>query len=262
MRPELLDRLWLWGHEAGGQNQDWGLPRPSRMTLTEAALYLGIPNALMVVYGGKPEPPFDRHARAMLPLRRAVWSIVGDSSSTRNDQATDLDEVVALADTYPNIAGGILDDFFHEPDAQGATARYSVADLAGFRRRLHAAARPLELWVVLYTHQLHLSVAEALAQCDVTTFWTWKARDLPQLEANFTLFEAIAPDVRKVLGCYLWDYGEKQPMPLELFQRQYRLGMEWLRSGRIEGIIFLASCACDLGIDTVEWLRAQLASAP
>jgi len=259
LSADLVDRLWLWGHEAGSQNEGWGLPRPSRMTLTEAAGYLGIPNGLMIVYQGKPVPPFDRHARAMAPLRRVVWSIVGDSSSTRNDEATDLDEVVGLAADFPNIAGAMMDDFFHPPDARGAIARYAVGDLAGFRKRLHDAARPLDLWVVLYTHQLALPVADHLAECDVTTLWTWKAADLAQLEANFEAFETLAPAARKVLGCYLWDYGTHQPMPLELFQHQYRLATRWLEAGRIEGIIFLASCICDLGLETVEWLRRELA---
>ncbi len=259
MEPsELKDRLWLWGHEAGSQNEGWGLPGPTRMTPVEAAHYVGIPNVLMVVYGGKPEPPFEQHARAMLSLRRVVWSIVGDSSSTRNDEATDIEEVVALAGRFPNITGAIMDDFFHEPKDEGAIARYNVNDLASFRHRLRGAARPLDLWVVLYSHQLHLHVADHLAQCDVTTFWTWHAKDLPELDSNFERFETLAPETRKVLGCYLWDYGGGQPMPLDLFQHQYRLGMAWLEAGRIEAMIFLATCICDLGLETVEWLREEI----
>ena len=255
----LADRLWLWGHEAGSQNGRFGVSQPSRMTPAEAAGYLGIGNVIMVVFGGKPAPPFDRHARALSPLRRVVWSIVGDSSSTRNDEATDLDEVLRLADGFPNITGAIMDDFFHEPDSGGSVARYSVDELAGFRERLHGAARPLDLWVVLYARQLGLPTAAHLRQCDVTTFWTWEAKDLPTLEANFDRFEAVARPTRKVLGCYLWDYGGRRPMPLDLFEHQYRLGVRWLREGRIAGMIFLATCICDLGLDTVEWLRRAVA---
>jgi len=42
-------------------------------------------------------------------------------------------------------------------------------------------------------------------------------------------------------------------------QRQCELGVEWLRSGRIEGMISLASCICDLGLDAVEWTRDWVA---
>ncbi len=256
----LADRFWLWSHEEGAQNAGWGLPRPTRITPTEAAHYMGIPNVIMVVYGGKPAPPFDQHALAMSSLRRVVWSIVGDSSSKRNDQATDLDEVLRLAAKFPNIVGAMMDDFFHPPDAEGRVARWSVGDLAGFRQRLHAGPRPLDLWVVLYTHQLNLPVREHLRECDIATLWTWKATDLVNLEESFARFEDASLGVRKVLGCYMWDYGTRQPMPLGLFQHQYRLGVEWLRQGRIEGMIFLASCICDLELDTVEWLRREIAT--
>ncbi|MBM4034291.1 MAG: hypothetical protein FJ291_21300 [Planctomycetes bacterium] len=256
---DIGNRFWLWSHEEGAQNAGWGLPRPTRITPTEAAHYMGIPNVIMVVYGGKPQPPFDQHALAMSSLKRVVWSIVGDSSSKRNDEATDLGEVLRLAARFPNIAGAMMDDFFHEPDAEGRVARWSVADLAGFRERLRAGPRPLDLWVVLYAHQLNLPVGDHLRQCDIATLWTWKAADLANLEASFTHFEAVSFGVRKVLGCYMWDYGTRQPMPLDLFQHQYRLGVQWLRQGRIEGMIFLASCLCDLELESVEWLRGEIA---
>ena len=57
----------------------------------------------------------------------------------------------------------------------------------------------------------------------------------------------------------MWDYGEKKPMPLELMQHQCELGHEWLRQGRIDGMIFLASCICDLDLEAVEWTRQWIA---
>jgi hypothetical protein len=62
-----------------------------------------------------------------------------------------------------------------------------------------------------------------------------------------------------VLGCYLWDYGAKKPMPLELLWHQFQVGLRWLRQGRIEGMIFLASCLCDLELEAVEWTRNWIA---
>src|SRR5262249_44674282 len=56
-------------------------------------------------------------------------------------------------------------------------------------------------------------------------------------------------------GCYLWDYGQKRPMPLELVQEQCAAGLEWIRQGRVEGVILLASCICDLELEAVGWAR-------
>jgi hypothetical protein len=57
----------------------------------------------------------------------------------------------------------------------------------------------------------------------------------------------------------MWDYGRKKPMPLELLQEQCESGLGWLREGRIEGLIFLASCICDLELEAVEWTRNWIA---
>ena len=255
----LRDHLWLWGHEAGSHNGRFGIVGSSRITPAEAARYLGIPNLIMVTFAGRPEPPFARHAIPMRSLCRVVWSIVGDSSSTRNDDSPDLEEVIALAAEFPNIAGAMMDDFFHRPDERGAAARYSVQQVAGFRQCLHHAPRPLDLWVVLYAHDLDLPIRDHLAQSDVVPFWTWESKDLSDLPDNFARAEGLAPGARKVLGCYLWDYGARQPMPLDRVVYQCETGLGWLREGRIEGMIFLASCICDLGLEAVEWARQWIA---
>jgi len=49
-------------------------------------------------------------------------------------------------------------------------------------------------------------------------------------------------------------------MPLDAMARQCELGLRWLHEGRIEGMIFLASCICDLKLETVEWARNWIAS--
>jgi serine/threonine protein kinase/Flp pilus assembly protein TadD len=70
---------------------------------------------------------------------------------------------------------------------------------------------------------------------------------------------ALDKDCGRVLGCYLWDYGGKKPMPLDLMRHECEVGLRWLRQGRIEGVIFLASCLCDLDLEAVEWTRSWIA---
>lgn len=253
----VRDHLWMWCHDAGSNNGQYGLPGESRMTPAEAAFYLGVPNLIMVVYQDKPQPPFDKLAVSFRPLKRVVWSIVGDSSSVRNDKATDIDEVTSLAGRFPNFRGGMMDDFFHPADANGAIARYSVEEIAGFRDRLHKAK--MDLWVVLYSHNLDLPVTKHLEKCDVVTFWTWNAADLRDLEKNFERMEPLAKSNRKILGCYMWDFGSGKPVPLELMKMQCEKGLKWLKEGRIDGMIFLSSVICDLDIEAVEWTRKWIA---
>ncbi len=75
-----------------------------------------------------------------------------------------------------------------------------------------------------------------------------------------TKCEQIAPDSRKLLGLYMYDYGLHVPMPLEAMQMQCETALRWLHAGRIEGMIFLASCICDMELQTVEWTREWIAS--
>lgn len=229
------------------------------MTPAEAAFYMGLPNLIMVVYDNKPKPPFDKLATSFRPLKRVVWSIVGDSSSDRNNKEPDIEAVTSIAAKFPNISGAMMDDFFHPADPQGAVARYSADDIGRFRDRLHGAAHKLDLWVVLYKHDLDLPVQKHLANCDVVTFWTWNASDLTDLPKNFERAEAAAGSARKVLGCYMWDFGTGKPMPLELMKLQCENGLKWLKEGRIDGMIFLSSVICDLDIETVEWTRKWIA---
>jgi hypothetical protein len=220
---------------------------------------MGVPNLIMVVYGGDPAPPFEPVAKRYDHLDRVVWSIVGDAGSTRNDTNTDLDEVVSLCERHPNVVGAIMDDLFFDPKPDGSFARFSADDLSRFRSSLQSTRRPLDLWVVVYRQNLDQPILSHLANADIATFWTWRAEDLTTLADSFARFEAFAPKVRKVLGCYMWDYGTNTPMPVEHMQHQCEMGMRWLRTGRIEGIVFLATCICDLGLDAVEWTREWIA---
>ena len=245
------DHFWLWCHAAESHNRDWGLPKPSRITPVEAAHYMGIPNTIMVRYEGDPEPPFDRYAVPFRSLREVVWSVVGAAGATDDEER---EGVLQLARGEANFSGVMMDDFFTTGEDRRQPA-LSVEELEALQGKLKSGSKPLDLWVVLYDHQLGDPVGLHLARCDVVTYWTWEANGLDALAENFARAEELAPKARKVLGCYMWDYGTKQPMPISKMEAQCEQGLAWLREGRIDGMIFLASCICDLELETVEWTR-------
>lgn len=115
--------------------------------------------------------------------------------------------------------------------------------------------RKLGLWVTLYDRDLKHDLSEYLKEVDVVTYWTWKAEDLASLEDRFARAEQVTPSARHVLGCYMYDYGTQKLMPLDLMQKQCAVGLEWLKMRRIAGMIFLASCICDMNLEAVEWTR-------
>ncbi|OHE87370.1 MAG: hypothetical protein A3G75_14580 [Verrucomicrobia bacterium RIFCSPLOWO2_12_FULL_64_8] len=242
----------MWGHQTGSHNSQYGLSVSSRMSPVEAAHYMGIPNMIMVRYGGAdPFPPDRQYLVPFRGLRRVVWSVAGGGVFHSNDA---VDRALEVSSLLPNVNGVMMDDFFRR--GQQDAGVLSLAELQGLRERLSQAGRPLDIWVVLYDHQLDLPVGPHLALCDKVTFWTWQGEGLAGLEENFNRLERLVPEARRrVLGCYMWDYGQKRPMPLKLMELQCELGLRWLKERRIDGMIFLASCICDLDLDAVEWTR-------
>lgn len=250
----VRDRIWIWGGAPGATNDEWG-HAPSRMTAAEAAFYMGIPNLFLIRHKGRPKiEKYDQYAIALSPLKRVVWALVesgGDTDPERRDY------VLQMPARFPNIAGFVMDDYFKKD----GTAHLTLDELQQLQQKRRTAdGRTLPLYVVVYTHQLHLPLHEHLKYCDKITFWTWKSEDLDQLQQNFERLEEIAPNHPKLLGCYLWDFGNKSSIALDRMQRQTEYGYQLLQAGRIEGMIFLEHGVCDIGLETVRWTREWLAA--
>jgi hypothetical protein len=264
----VRDRLWIWGHDAGAHNEDvtrtvgcnYHLPKDSRMTPLEGACYLDVPNMIMIRFANRPVMPFDQYALALQPLERLYWGIVGAGGQEQTSVA-EREHVLHLAALYPNIVGFFLDDFFHPADEQGNLGVLSLAQLREVRRQMaeRLPERHLLLGGVVYTHQLDLPLQPYMDLFDHISMWTWNAPELDGLEANLARLERLAPHTAKLLGLYMWDYGLEKPMPLDKMAYQAETGLRWLREGRIDGMILLASCICDLELPAVEWTRDWVA---
>ncbi len=251
----VLDRLWIFTCAANSDFPHIG--RRSVMTPVEGAFYLGVPNIIVVQSSekeapyGRLESPLAQYTVPMRRLKRVVWSVVGSGGFHAPNETR---EVLELARTTPNFAGIMLDDFF-TGQKEGKRAQWTVEELAQVRRQLKQIRPNLDVFVTLYDRQLDLPLADYLERIDVVTLWTGRPEGLANLEANLKKAERVAPKARRMLGCYLVDYGRKQGMPLAAMQLQCETGLGWLRQGRIEGIIFLGNTTMDLGFESVEWAR-------
>jgi hypothetical protein len=151
-----------------------------------------------------------------------------------------------------------MDDFFLGTGETKA-ASLTVDELRVIQQQLKGSAKKLDLFATLYTTQLALPISDYLRLIDVITFWTWKPSDLRNLESNLARLENLAPKSRKMLGCYVVDYDEKKSLAVSAMQYQCELGLRWLRTGRIQGIIFLGNTVMDLGYEAVDWTRDWIA---
>ncbi len=246
MTQHVSEAIWLWCHKAACYNHSaYHCPGDSQATPADVAAAMGIKNAIMVVYADEPKPPFEPFAAQFSGMNKVIWSIIGDGASKRNDTDSDLEPVIRLKKTLPNLQAGIMDDFFgHGRDNLDQVRRY--ADL------LHAAG--LKLWVVLYGHQLATpNLKEHLKLCDVINFWTWCAEELPLLEQRLQTVHELAPDKQIALGCYMWDFGGKKPIPVKDMEFQCNLALQKYESGLISDIVLLGSPLWGMDIEAVRW---------
>jgi hypothetical protein len=106
---------------------------------------------------------------------------------------------------------------------------------------------------VVYDHQLELPIEPYLEHCDVITFWTWKAENLAKMQDNFRRLCDMT------LGsCYIYDYGNNQPMPMEAMKKQCAQYEAWLLDGTADGMVLCSNCCADVGFETVVWTRDWL----
>jgi hypothetical protein len=259
-KETVLDRFWIFACAA---NSDYPImQRRSVMTPAEGAFYLGVPNIIVVQSSetearyGRMEPPFAPYTVAFRPLKRIVWSVVGSGGFTSPKETK---EVLELARTVPNFAGVMLDDFF-TGQKEGKRAQLSVEELADIRRQLKHSGKSMEIFATLYVTQLDLPLRDYFELIDVITLWTGDPAGLANLEANLKKAETVVPKAKKMLGCYVVDYGRKQGIPVSAMKLQCETGLRWLREGRIHGIVFLGNTTMDFGFESVDWTRQWIRS--
>ncbi|MCP4644360.1 MAG: hypothetical protein GY851_28210 [bacterium] len=255
-KPEAVrNRFWMWSHAAGVYDGMFGLPRNSRIHAVEAAEYLGTPNVVFVRAFEKPATPFEEFAQRFRDVPELQWSITGDSGATSADER---DHVLRLARTMPNMNGVYMDDFF-KVTKDGLKASMTIEEVQGIRDRLVVGDRRLDLGVVVYTKEkFNADMVPFLRLCDRISLWTWASEELAELEDNFATLAEVAPGKRLQMGCYMWDYGAQQPMPLDRMERQCELGLKWIEEKRISDMIFCGAHLCDQDLEAVDWTRAWI----
>ena len=257
----VRDRLWMFSVEPTTDDRHYGIPQ-TRITPIESCGVMGVPNLMMIVNEQlEPKPPLANYFRALRPLKQVAWSIVGSGGIMGWAGGRELETLRDLAVKFPNLTGVYMDDFYNERSESGS-GTLALSRLREIRDGLTVPSDPprtLDLWVVLYTHQLDMQIGPSLEYIDIVNLWTWWARDIPKMPENLAKLEQIAPKNRLSLGLYLYDYGDRKPMPVDLMKEQCEFGLEALRKGRVESLVFLGSYLCDQDWAAVEWTREWIA---
>jgi hypothetical protein len=244
----VRDCLWLWGTLPNVHEEN--VKKLSTITAVEAANYLGVKN--MIMGGGL--LPSEAAAQLVSSFRRVLWKL----ESYQGDFAAELAAIHSLAAKHDNIEATMVDDLTSTAISKNGMGPQQIAKVA---YALQLERRPLTLWGTVYTMNLGLpTLKNYLNLLNVVDLWSWRASDIPQFKENFERCEELSGGKPTTLGLYLFDFGDGRPMPVNLMEAQCNLALDLLKAKRIFGAVFLSSAVCDLGFESVKWVKQWIAT--
>lgn len=258
---KVRDKFWLFSSPAHdddifllNRGCDERFAKRSRITPAEGAFMLDIPNVVMVSSQGRPVP-FSEDAYGYMEsfcnIKNVMWSITGSTGfRTGNEE----EFICELSKKYPNIMGAFLDDLMGYGGVDKGEKFY-MDEIAKMKEKLSNASKPIELWSTCYTKSVHKYSREMYKDIDGITVWNMQTDEIPNMDEDFSRYEDLLPDTRKMLGLYIYDYDQDRSVTLENMHFQCETGLKWLKEGRIEGMIFLTNCVMGIGLKSEYWLR-------
>jgi len=255
------DRLWMWGHHADSfasmkndAKEQYNLPFDRRIDMAAACRAMDIPGCFVVRWRDLPKKAdlFD-YMQQFRDQRRVSFSIT-DQAKESFDEKVRLG--LELADRMPNLTSFVMDDFFSN-DGYGI-------DLDKIRRvKDELASRGMRLSVVLYSdaNDIKASQKAALDLCDEVTLWFWHGKNTNGIEGRVAQLRELIGDEKPVLlGQYMWDFGDRKPMPGPTMANQLAQTSRLLASKAISGVIFHCTPLVDMDLDSVRVSKAWIAA--
>lgn len=258
---KVRDKLWLFASRAHDDDIWLGKGREnrftcwSRITPAEGAAMLDVPNVIMIGSDGDPAP-FSAEAYGYMEsfcrMKNVVWSIVGSAGFR-----TGVEEqfICELAKRYPNVTGAFADDFLSVADFVADKQEAKRQQVLEIRKVLNTAERPLPMWLTVYTKDVAACDASIVELFDVLTLWNWNTPEFSDYKTSFELLEQRFPKQKKYVGVYLYWYACGEPTPNDYLEQQCAFGLQMLKEGRADGIIFLTNCVMGVGLPSEYWVR-------
>jgi len=96
---------------------------------------------------------------------------------------------------------------------------------------------------------------------DGIIMWTWEEKDVPLIPEKFELFKKMTPHNRRMVGVYLYNFGEHKQATGTAVTWQLNWAREKLLAGEIEGIVLHTNTMADLDFEAydaaVSWMEAH-----
>ena len=254
---KLRDRFWLWGHPEGCYNNKYGNTGISRMTPMECCEYLGLRNVFMVPDGEHDGFQVNRrqYNKSFKTLNQVGWECFDACSKPEI-----VDRAIEEARDFDNISCVVMDDFKSvSPDGVPRYKRMPVSVLSDINEKLHNNdVRRLDSWMVLYTFQFGVDEKEDaefmpyMNEFDGVIMWTWEEKDVPLIPEKFEIFKKQTPNTRRMVGCYLYNFGEQKQATGKAVKWQLDFYRELILKGEIEGVVMHTNTMADLDYEAYD----------
>jgi len=228
------------------------------MTPMEACLYLGISNTFMVPVGV--DVNSRQYNKSFKTLKNVGWECFDAC-----ERPEIIDKRIDEAKDFPNISCVVVDDFKCLEDGVPRYKKFPLSTLKQINHKLHNnEVRRLDSWMVLYTSQFGVKEEEDeefqpfMDEFDGVIMWTWKESDVPLIPEKFEIFKKNTPNTRRMVGCYLYNFGEAKQATGESVKWQLDYYRKLLLKGEIEGVVLHTNTMADLDYEAydvaVEWM--------
>jgi len=227
MKP-CSDHVWV----LGGPIEQWGGSMEKDCVL-KGTRYFHSKNTVYL-YG-----PNNREMMTIMsPLDKIVCPLTSINRNLEVKKMPDFEEaevVSKLSLEYPNIYGGIIDDF----DVN--LKEFSPARLEKIHQNLKKHNSRLKLHVVVYTWVEHKNYAAYLPFIDVVTLWVWKKSELQTIDRDLESCRRDFPGKPILMGLFIHDYGEtdKEATPMDLLKFQLDHIKGYIERDKLQGFIIL-----------------------
>lgn len=231
---KLNDYFWVWGHPTNSLFNNYGLNKESDVSPVMGVKYLGAKNLFWVpMY-----KPHDKEQECELAkdIPNLIWSIEDVSKFPEK-----LTKIIDLSKTYNNIKGIVFDDFFNCENKYNNYLNYTPEMLKDYRTELHKAG--LEMWIVVYTKiftkELDMdTIKNYIKEFDGVSLWFWNEQEvIDSYDQCISVFFDIADGKKKMVGCYLYDFGGEKSANAEIVLNQLNSAKHLIESDKIDGVV-------------------------
>ena len=243
----ISERTWIWGHPKDSLANKYGLPAGNDATPVEGMKYLGAKNVFWVPQGSGRYDVIEESALMQKECKNFGWCVY---------RQADIQKIKDLHEKFPSYKICIYDDFFSDENRSNYQT-ISIEELLNLKKELNAIG--MELWMVHYERFMQFDLTDWLPCFDGISFWFWYQSDEEAYIKTVEEFIARTPNKKRLLGCYLYDFGREKTCNPDIVEKELNLNTELMKQGLIEGIILHTNAVSGFGYEGYEraakWMK-------